>query len=120
MQINDIKALATKISLQPDIQAKSPLPLTKNEIITGQVLKTLPEGKATLLIKGRQVTAKSIIPLPPGRLLSFKVEDMSPFPTLKLLGTTFEAKDSVNGSLIMSSVKENLWESLFKYLYTRS
>jgi hypothetical protein len=116
MHINDLKTLATKISLQPDTHARSPLPLIKDEVIKGQVLKVLPEGKATLLIKGRQVTAKSTLPLTPGRLLSFKVETMSPFPTLKLLGTPFRESGAVNGSMVMSAVKENLWESLFEYI----
>jgi hypothetical protein len=113
MQIYDLKTLTTKISLQPDTHSKSLLPLIKDEVVAGQVLKVLPKGKVTLLIKGRQVTAKSTLPLTPGKLLSFKVENISPFPTLKLLGTTFNETGSVNASMVMSAVKENLWESLF-------
>jgi hypothetical protein len=116
MYINDLKTLATKIALQPDTQARSPLPLTKDEVIAGQVLKVLPQGKVTLLIKGRQVTAKSTLPLTPGKFLSFKVENISPFPTLKLLGTTFRESGAVNASMVLSAVKENLWESLFEYI----
>jgi hypothetical protein len=116
MYINDLTTLVTKISLQPDTQAKSLLPLIKDEVITGQVLKVLPKGKATLLIKGRQVTAKSALPLIPGKLLSFKVENISPFPTLRLLGTSFRESGAVNASIVMSAVKENLWESLFTYI----
>lgn len=114
MQIRAPKSSGIKISLQSEIHSKSPLPLVKNEIIAGRVLRILPEGKAILLIKGRQVIAKSPRPLTRGKLLSFKVENMSPFPTLKLLGTTFKESGGVNVSMVMSAVKENLWETLFE------
>ncbi len=114
MQIRAPKSSGIKISLQPEIHSTSPLPLVKNEIIAGRVLRILPEGKTILLIKGRQVIAKSPRPLTRGKLLSFKVENMSPFPTLKLLGTTFKESGGVNVSMVMSAVKENLWEALFE------
>jgi hypothetical protein len=44
MQINDLTTLATKISLKPDTHAKSLLPLIKDEVVAGQVLKVLPKG----------------------------------------------------------------------------
>jgi Flagellar hook-length control protein FliK len=114
MQIRDPKSFGIKISLQPENLSKSPLLLEKNELISGQVLKLLPEGKATLLIKGRQVIAKSPFPLTQGSLLSFKVENTSPFPILKLMGTTFRDSGGVNVPMVMSAIKENLWKVLFE------
>ena len=114
MQISDPKSLGIKISLQPENLSKSPLPLEKNEVISGKVLRLLSESKATLLIKGRQVIAKSPYPLTQGSLLSFKVEKTSPFPILKLIGATFKESGGVNVPMVMSAIKENLWEALFE------
>jgi len=114
MEISDPKALGIKISLQTESHSNTPLPLTKNEVIAGRVLKVLPEGKAALLIKGRQVIAKSPHPLTQGKLLSFRVENMLPYPTLKLLAGPLRESGGVNVSMVMSALKENLWESLFK------
>ena len=114
MQIRDPKSFGIKISLQPGSLSKFPLKLEKNEVVSGQVLKLLPESKATLLIKGRPVIAKSPLPLTQGSLLSFKVENTSPFPILKLIGTTFTESGGVNVSMVMSAIKKNLWKALLE------
>jgi hypothetical protein len=114
MQIRDPKSLGIRISLQPETLSRSPLPLKKNEVVSGRVLKLLPEGKATLLIKGRSVIAKSTHPLTQGSLLSFKVENTVPVPILKMMGATFKDSDGVNVPMLMSAIKENVWETLLE------
>jgi hypothetical protein len=116
MRIRDPKSLGFKIALQPETLPGSPLPLKRNEVISAQVLKLLPEGKATLLIKGRPVIAKSPHPLTQGSLLSFKVESTGPFPILKMLGATFKESDRINVPMVMSAIKENLWKTLLEHV----
>jgi hypothetical protein len=114
MQIRDPKSFGIKISLQPENFSQSPPILEKNEVVSGQVLKLLPESRVTLLIKGRSVIAKSPLPLTQGSFLTFKVENTSPFPILKLMGTTFRESGGVNVSVVMSAMKKNLWKALFE------
>jgi len=103
-----------KISLQPEANSKSHLKLFKNEIVEGKVVQSFSSGNVLLLIKGRRVMAKTYVPLREGRILSLKVEETVPIPTLKLLGVKFTDSDAINISIILSAIKENLWRSTFE------
>ena len=104
-------SLSSHISLQPGANSKPGLNLRKNEVVQGRVLKSFSSGDVLLLIKGREVKAKSLVPLNEGRVLSLRVEQLSPKPTLKLLGPKFTGPGALKISTILSAIKENLWQS---------
>jgi len=107
----------TKISLHPEANSKSLLKLFKNEVVEGKVLQTLSSNNVSLLIKGKRFIARSYVPLQEGKILSLKVEDTVPIPTLKLLGMKFTDSNAVNISTILSAIKENLWRSAFENIH---
>jgi hypothetical protein len=114
IEIHYPPSLASHISLQPEANSKSLVKLLKNEVVEGRVLKSLSLGEVLLLIKGRKVMAKTLVPLSEGKILSLKVEELLPKPTLKLLGIKFTHSNAVNISSILSAIKENLWKSTFE------
>ena len=105
---------SSRISLQLETDSTPLLKLFKNEVVEGTVLKSSSSGKALLLIKGRRVMARTYVPLREGRVLSLKVEEVSPIPTLKPLGIKFTDSGAINISIILSAIKENLWKSIFE------
>lgn len=114
IQIGHPTSSASKTSLQSEDNFTSPPKLIKNEIVKGKVLKSFSLNKALLFIKGRKVLARTHVPLREGSVLSLKVEEVSPNPVLKFLGTKYQNLDAVKISTILSAIKENLWESLFE------
>lgn len=108
---------ASKISLQPEANPKSFLKLFKNEVVEGSVIKSSSLGEALLLINGRRVMAKTYVPLREGSVLSLKVEEIVPIPTLKVLGIKFTDSDAINISMILSAIKENLWKTIFENIH---
>jgi hypothetical protein len=100
-----------KISLQVNPNSRSRPQLAQNEVVVGKVLKSLPAGKALIQIKGSVMVARTPYPLNEGVTLSLKVEDLSPSPTLKLLGLQTKQTNPVNTSIIVSAIEENLWKS---------
>lgn len=108
---------ASKISLQPEANPKSFLKLFKNDVVEGSVIKSSSLGKALLLINGRRVMAKTYVPLREGSVLSLKVEEIVPIPTLKVLGIKFTDSNAINISMILSAIKENLWKTIFENIH---
>jgi len=108
--------LASKILLSAGERSSSSPKFIKNEIVQGKVLKTFSSKDVLLLIKGKQVMAKTHLPLSAGRVLSLKVEQAVPVPTLKLLGIKLLGFEAVQLSTILSAVKHNLWKSVFENL----
>ena len=104
----------SKISLQPEANSKPLLKLFKNEVVEGKVVQSFSSGNVSLLIKGRGVMAKTYVPLKEGNILSLKVEETVPIPTLKLLGIKFMDSNAINTSILLSAIKENLWKSTFE------
>lgn len=90
--------------------------MVQNEVVVGKVLKSLPEGKALILIKGSVMVARTPHHLNEGDTLSLKVEDLSSSPTLKLLGPGLKNTNPVNTSIILSAIEENLWQSTLENL----
>ena len=113
-----LSSSASRISLQPETSHQSLLALSKNEIVEGRVLKVLSSEKALLAIKGRQVVAQSSISFTEGSVLALKVEQTGLLPILKLVGVRVTDTDTVNSALLVSAVKENLWESILKDINT--
>jgi hypothetical protein len=106
-----------KISLQLGPDSTSLVELFKNEVVEGKVLKSPALDTALLLIKGRRVMARTYVPLREGRVLSLKVEEISPTPTLRLLGIKLPDKGAVDISIVLSAIKENPWRSLFENIH---
>jgi hypothetical protein len=113
-----LSSSASRISLQPETSHQSLLALSKNEIVEGRVLKVLSSEKALLAIKGRQVVAQSSISFTEGSVLALKVEQTGLLPILKLVGVRVTNTDAVNSALLVSAVKENLWESILESIHT--
>ncbi len=114
IEVNYPPFLESRISLQPEANSKSLPELFKNEVVEGKVLKSISPGEALLLIKGRRVMARTHLPLSEGRVLSLIVEKIKPIPTFKLQGIKFKGPDALNISIILSALKENLWQSTFE------
>jgi len=117
MEVSYLPFSTAKISLQPEANSKQFLRLFKNEVVEGNVLQSFSSGNVLLLIKGRRVMAKTYVPLREGKILSLKVEETVPIPTLKLLGVKFTGSDAINISIILSAIKENLWRSTFENIH---
>ena len=114
IEVSYLPYSAAKISLQPEANSKPLLKLFKNEVVEGKVMQSFSSGNVLLLINGRRVMARSYVPLKEGKILSLKVEETVPIPTLKLLGIKFMDSNAINTSILLSAIKENLWKSTFE------
>ena len=105
---------SSKISLQP-IDSKTFYPkLVENEIVKGKVLRSFSLNNVLLLIKGKEIMAKTHMPLREGSVISLKVEDVHPNPVLKLLGILNENIETINTSIILTGLKKNLWKNIIE------
>lgn len=105
---------SSKISLQP-IDNKIYYPkLVENEIVKGKVLRSFSLNNVLLLIKGKEIMAKTHMPLREGSVISLKVEDVHPNPVLKLLGIVNENIETINTSIILTGLKKNLWKTIIE------
>lgn len=102
----------SKISLLTESHRIPPIKLSRNEVVEGTVLKTLSSDTALLFIKGKRLLARTAVPLSEGRLLSLRVQEPLPVPTLRIVGMRYTDSRAVNMALILSAVKDNLWESI--------
>ena len=106
-----------EITFQQDGSSNYALALSKDEIVKGKVLRSLSIDNAILLIKGSKVTARTSLPLKEGSVLSLKVKETSPVPSLKPIGIQFRKSNAVNISSIISALKEDLWKSTFENIF---
>ncbi|MBW1675902.1 MAG: hypothetical protein DRH76_11235 [Deltaproteobacteria bacterium] len=93
--------------------------LREGEIIEGRVAKHIAPTKVLLLIKGREVIARTSAPLKEGETVSLEVLKTFPVTKLKLLmekGTEFPPSRI---SQIPPVVKENPWGALFDIIRRR-
>jgi hypothetical protein len=88
--------------------------LAKGEIVQAKVLGSYSMNHALLLLKGEKVNANTHVPLPEGSVLSFKVQEVSPIPVLRIIGTRFEHSNGVNSSLLLNAIKQNLWKTVLE------
>jgi len=114
IEISHTPLSASKISLQLKDNFRSHPEFVKNEIIKGQVLKTISLNDALLLINGKQVAAKTQVPLREGATLLLKVEETVPVPTLKLMGPPITGPNTVNVAVILAAMQENLWKTILE------
>ena len=105
---------SSTISLQPDSNTSIYPNLSENEIVKGKVLKSFSLKSVLLLIKGRRIMAETHMPLREGSVISLKVEEVQPNPVLKLLGTINQSIETINTSMILNGLKENLWKTIFE------
>jgi hypothetical protein len=120
MQVTHPQHSEKSISLHIASNLKSLPKLTNNEIIEGRVLKAYPSGQFLISIKGKNVMAISNVPLKRGSVLTLKVEKISSVPVLKILGDGKRDIKAFNIPLILSAIKENLWESLLDSLNSKA
>ena len=105
---------SSEISLQP-VDNKSIYPkLVENEIVKGKVIRSFSLNNVLLLIKGKEIMAKTHMPLKEGSVISLKVEEVHPNPVLKLLGIVNENIEKINTSIIMTGLKKNLWKTIIE------
>lgn len=114
IEVNHLPFPSSKISFLLEANSENHPKLIKNEIVEGKVIKSLSLNTAMLLIKGKKVLAKTHIPLREGSILSLKVEETSPIPSLKPISTKSTGASPVNLSIILAAIKENFWESIIK------
>jgi hypothetical protein len=103
-----------KISLQPGRDSPSLLELFKDEVVEGKVLESHSLDRVLLLLKGKKVNARTHVPLPEGRVLSFKVQEVFPTTILKLIGARFTPSDAVNSSAILAAIEQNVWKTVME------
>ncbi|MEE8398742.1 MAG: flagellar hook-length control protein FliK [Desulfobacterales bacterium] len=92
-------------------QDSAQLQLRKGEVVQVKVLKKLSQNTALLLIKGKQVSAKTHTPLQEGRTVSLITETVSPVPSFKPLGTPLKGPQSVHVAVLLSALKNNIWKT---------
>ncbi len=74
------------IIVKADSGKKNSLPpLVKDQIVQARVLQPLPDGRVQLLVNGRQITAKTELPLAPGEEVQLKVQAQKDTVILKLM-----------------------------------
>jgi len=104
----------SKISLQPNDNKNIYPKLVENEIVEGKVLRSFSLKSVLLLIKGKEIMAKTHMPLREGSVISLKVENVHPNPVLRLLGMVNENVETINTSIILNGLKKNLWKTIIE------
>jgi len=66
-------------------------PLKRHEVVEGKIIKSIPPYHSLLLIKGTQLVARTRVPLRPGDVVLFKVEQLAPECILKLVELRHES-----------------------------
>jgi len=112
-------AINGTLQLQKEQDLDLPLLLREGEIIEGRVVKHIAPTKALLLIKGREVIARTSLPLKEGETVSLEVLKTFPVTRLKLLmGGSAEFPPS-RISQIPAVAKESPWSTLFDIMRHR-
>lgn len=87
--------------------------LSRNEIVQGKVIRLMDDQDAVIAIKNRNVIAKSHVPLEKDQLLLLRVEQASPTPLLRLLGSVGRSPGAVS---LMQAVEQNPWRQVLENL----
>lgn len=111
-QISHSSIPASWLLLQSCENDNSKPQFVKNEVVRGVVLKSISTSSVMLLIKGKQVSANTHIPLSEGSGVILKVESTNPNPILKLVKIEGESVNSINTSIILNGIKTNLWKTI--------
>jgi hypothetical protein len=87
--------------------------LLKNEIVQGKVIQLLADQDAVIAIKHRNVIARSQVPLEKDQVLLLRVEQTSPTPLLRLLGSVGRAPGAAS---LLQAVEQNPWRQVLESL----
>ncbi len=99
MSIDHILIPSSKLDLHTKKDFVVRLPVRKNELVEGRVVKSLPPHHALLEIKGKQVVARIKVSLRQGDIASFKVQEVNPQYILKLVEVAGGPKPAIGGLL---------------------
>ncbi len=99
MGIDHILIPSSTLDLHTKKDSALKLPVRKNELVEGRVIKSIPPHHALLEIKGKQVIAQIKVSLRQGDIASFKVQEVNPQYILKLIEVTGGQKPAVGGLL---------------------
>lgn len=83
-----------------------------NQIVEGKILKMVSSDTVLLAINGRELTARTQLPLKPGQTVAFRVENTHPLPTLKPVGLKLLGPDGALVSKTLAALKENIWQTM--------
>ncbi len=86
----------------------------KNEIVKGIVLKSLSNRSALLLIKGKKVQVRTLIPLKAGSVITLQAEKVAQGTILKLVEPVGTGTGMIKMSNILSALKDNLWKIVYE------
>ena len=114
IEIGSSPFLAFKRSLRSEDNQKIHSQFSKNEIVVGKVIKSLSPRDVILLVNGRKLLANTHTPLEKGSVLTLRVQQVSPTPVLKILGSGFADGNAINIPFLLSAIEENQWKSLFE------
>ncbi|MFW6146926.1 MAG: flagellar hook-length control protein FliK [Thermodesulfobacteriota bacterium] len=90
--------------------------MLKGEIVQARVLESNSLGRALLLLKGKQMNARTHVPLPKGSVLSFRVQKLSPIPMLKIIGMPKAPAERFDASVIRRAIEQNVWKTVREHL----
>ncbi len=120
IEIHSPKFLKAFLSIRPQDGNFALSSISKNDVLQGSVLKSLSQDTILLLINGNRIKAKTSLPLSEGQNLSLKVDEVRPKTVLKLIGEGTKSPAPLNTSRILSSIKENIWESIMEDIGRRN
>lgn len=112
LELTYAKLPESDLSLSISSNLKSLPKLINNELIKGRVLQAYHSNQFLISIKGKQVMAVSNIPLKEGTLLPLRVKKTPSALLLKIMQHEKIHIKPFNIPLILSAIKENVWESL--------
>jgi len=116
LELTYAKPPESNISLYISSNLKSLPKLINNEVIEARVLKAYPSNHFLISIKGKNIMAISNVSLKKGSHLPLKVKKTTSALILKIMGEQKLDIKPFNIPLILSAIKENVWESLFNSL----
>lgn len=115
-EIDQILISSRKLWLRNKADRGDILPINKDEVVEGRIIKSIPPHHALILIKGKQLVARTLVPLKPGQVAFFKVEQISPQCILKLLEPKHGQQEGVGGLLKKSGFRGSPYKSLIDML----
>jgi hypothetical protein len=103
--------LAPRNSLQIETGGKALPKLAPNQVVHAKILKLLAGDAVLISINGREVTARTKLPLKPGRTMAFRIENTRPLPTLKPVAVKLTGNEAALVLRTLAAIKQNVWQS---------
>lgn len=98
-KINNILISSGTLGLHEKQHSAKILPVNKDDVVEGRIIRSIPPRHALILVEGKQVIARSSVNFDPGQLVLFKVLQGSPNYVLKLLELRHGQQQGVEGLL---------------------